>query len=57
MFSAFGNTLIMGFSNGEIRLLDINRPVNTLVIKQHDSFKGITAAKMSYDERFLLSTG
>lgn len=47
----------MGFSNGEIRLLDINRPVNTLVIKQHDSFKGITAAKMSYDERFLLSTG
>jgi hypothetical protein len=47
----------MGFSNGEIRLLDIARPDNTLVIKQHDASMPITTARLSYDERFLLSTG
>ena len=57
-FSSFNDLLIVGLSNGEVRLANFNNPDRTLVIKQHDVQTGsIVAAKFSFDERFLLTAG
>jgi len=48
----------MTFSNSEIRMLNINFPDRPMVIKQHDThYNGIAAAKLSFDERALISAG
>lgn len=69
-FNNFGDLLIMGFKNGDIRIsasIDIHKEegkvgkpmkVPYLSIKQHDGNVGrVTCAKLSYDERFLVSSG
>jgi WD40 repeat protein len=57
-FNQSGDILVMCFNNGEIRLVNINTPDRYMVIKQHDAHAGgITAAKFSFDERCLLTTG
>jgi len=56
-FSNFGDLLLMGFSNGEVQVLDYNFLKSTLIIKQHDATKGVSAAKLSFDERFIISSG
>lgn len=48
----------MGFTNGEIRLLNIANPEKFVVIKQHDAHGGgVTQAKFSFDERSIVSVG
>ena len=57
-FSNFGDLFIIGFENGDIRICNVERPKNFLSVKQHDGHGGaITAAKLSFDERFLVSSG
>lgn len=57
-FNAMNDTLIIGFMNGDIRLSTPEFPMNFLSIKQHDGYSGhITSAKMSHDERFIVSSG
>jgi hypothetical protein len=48
----------MCFNNSEIRMLNLAFPERTMAIKQHDAHAGgITAAKLSFDERCLVSAG
>lgn len=48
----------MSFTNGEIRLLNINFPDRFMVVKQHDAHAGgISGAKLTFDERCLVSAG
>lgn len=48
----------MGLSTSEIRLLNINVPDRFLVVKQHDAHAGgLTSAKLTFDERAILSAG
>lgn len=57
-FNAMNDTLVIGFKNGDIRLSTPEFPKNHLSIKQHDGYSGhITSAKMSHDERFIVSSG
>ena len=57
-FNELNDTLILGFTNGDIRLSTMEFPKNFLSIKQHDGYGGrISSAKMSHDERFLVSAG
>ena len=57
-FNNFGDLLNIGLANGEIRISYGQNPTNFLAIKEHDGEVGrISAAKLSYDERFLVSTG
>ena len=57
-FNQTGEILIMCFTNGEVRLLNINQPDRYMVIKQHDAHAGgISGAKFSFDERCLVTTG
>ena len=57
-FNNFGDLLIMGLANGEIRIAHGSNPSKYLSIKEHDGEIGaISAAKLSYDERFIVSTG
>lgn len=57
-FSNFGDLLMLGFANGEVRISNIEHPQNFLSVKQHDGHVGaITSAKLSFDERFLISSG
>jgi len=57
-FSNFGEMLIIGFTNGDIRISCIENENKFISIKQHDGHTGaISAAKLSFDERFLISTG
>lgn len=47
----------IGLANGEIRVSYGSNPRAFLTIKEHDGEIGtISAAKLSYDERFLVST-
>ena len=56
--STQGDLIIMGFTNGEIRLLNIANPEKYIVIKQHDAHGGgVKAAKFSFDERCIVSAG
>ena len=57
-FSNFGELLIVGFTNGEIRLMMIEHPKNYCSIKQHDAHNGaIAAAYLNFNEQFLISAG
>ena len=57
-YNNFGDLLIMGLANGEIRISHGSNPSKYLAIKEHDGEIGcISAAKLSYDERFIVSTG
>ena len=57
-FSNFGDLLIMGLANGDIRISQAGKPDRFVSVKQHDGHFGrISAAKLSYDERFLVSAG
>ena len=57
-FSSFNDLLVMGLSNGEVRLSNFTYPDRTLVIKEHDVTTGsIVSAKFSFDERFVLTAG
>jgi len=48
----------MGFTNGEIRLLNMANPDKFMVIKQHDAHGGgIKSVKFSFDERCIISAG
>ena len=48
----------MGLANGEIRISQAGKPDRFVAIKQHDGHFGkISSAKLSYDERFLVSAG
>ena len=48
----------MGFENGDIRISKAEKPERFVSIKQHDGHFGkIAAARLSYDERFLVSAG
>lgn len=56
-FNNFGDLLNIGLQNGEIRISYSSNPKAFLAIKEHDGEIGqISAAKLSYDERFLVST-
>jgi hypothetical protein len=56
--STQGDLIIMGFTNGEIRLLNIANPEKYVIIKQHDAHGGgVKAAKFSFDERCIVSAG
>ena len=56
-FNNFGDLLNIGLQNGEIRISYGSNPKAFLSIKEHDGEIGqISAAKLSYDERFLVST-
>ena len=56
--STQGDLIIMGFTNGEIRLLNIATPDKYVVIKQHDAHGGgVRAAKFTFDERCIVSAG
>ncbi len=56
--STQGDLIIMAFTNGEIRLLNIANPDKYLVIKQHDAHGGgVRAVKFSFDERCIVSAG
>ena len=57
-YNNFGDLLIMGLANGEIRIAHGSNPQKYMAIKEHDGEIGaISAAKLSYDERFIVSTG
>ena len=57
-FNNFGDLLNIGLANGEIRISHMNNLNSFMAIKEHDGEIGsISAAKLSYDERFLVSTG
>ena len=57
-FNNFGDLLNMGLANGEIRISHFENLNSFMAIKEHDGEIGsISAAKLSYDERFLVSTG
>ena len=57
-FNAFGDLLLLAFTNGDIRLLGIEYPDRWLSIKQHDEHIGaISGVKLSFDERFIISSG
>ena len=57
-YNNFGDLLNIGLANGEIRISHASNPPVFLSIKEHDGEIGsISAAKLSYDERFLVSTG
>lgn len=56
-FSNFGDLVLIGLSNGETQILDFNSFDNKLVLKQHDASKALTAAKLSFDERFVITCG
>ena len=57
-FSNFGDLLIMGLENGDIRISQAGKPDRFVSVKQHDGHFGqVSAAKLSYDERFLVSAG
>jgi len=57
-FSAFNDLLIQGWDNGEIRIFRIENPDRFLQIKNHDADVGsISAIRLNFDERFLLSAG
>jgi len=57
-YNNFGDLLNMGLANGEIRVSHSSNPRAFLSIKEHDGEIGsISSAKLSYDERFLVSTG
>ena len=57
-FNNFGDLLHIGLNNGEVRVSYGSNPKSFLAIKEHDGEIGqISAAKLSYDERFLVSTG
>jgi len=57
-YNNFGDLLNIGLANGEIRISHASNPPVYLSIKEHDGEIGsISAAKLSYDERFLVSTG
>ena len=48
----------MGFENGDIRISKAEKPDRFVSVKQHDGhFGAISAARLSYDERFLVSAG
>jgi len=49
--------LLLGLSNGEVQIFDFNFMDNKLVIKQHDASMPLTAAKLSFDERFVITCG
>ena len=56
-FNNFGDLLNIGLANGEIRISYGQNPKAFLAIKEHDGEIGsISAAKLSYDERFIVST-
>jgi hypothetical protein len=49
---------LIGLANGEVRIVNIDHPLNFLSVKQHDGHVGsISSAKLSFDERFLISSG
>ena len=57
-FNNFGDLLNIGLANGEIRISYGANPTSFLAIKEHDGEIGsISSAKLSFDERFLISTG
>jgi len=57
-FNNFGDLLVVGLANGDIRISHGSNPNKYLSIKEHDGEIGaISAAKLSYDERFVVSTG
>ena len=57
-FNNFGDLLNIGLANGEIRISYGANPASFLSIKEHDGDIGqISSAMLSYDERFLISTG
>ena len=57
-FNNFGDLLNVGLDNGEIRISYGQNPSSFLSIKEHDGNIGqISSAMLSYDERFLVSTG
>ena len=56
-FNIISGLLVMGFTNGEIRVSLGENPAKFLKIKNHDGHLGlITTAKLSFDKKFLLST-
>lgn len=57
-FNNYGDLFIMGFENGDIRISKAEKPDRFVSVKQHDGHYGsISAARLSYDERFLVSAG
>lgn len=48
----------MGFTNGDVRIYPQDDFSSFMSVKQHEGTDGsITSAKLSYDERFLLTSG
>lgn len=57
-FNPLGDLLIAGFQNGEVRVSTMENPKNFMSLKQHDGQHGaITQAKLSFDERFIVTSG
>ena len=57
-YNNFGDLLTIGLANGEIRMSYGSNPKAYMAIKEHDGEIGsISSAKLSYDERFMVSTG
>lgn len=55
-FTHFGDLLICAYTNGDIRVLNIEYPDRWVNIKQHDGQEGsIASVKLSFDERFIVS--
>ena len=54
--SNFNELLMIGFSNGEIRVTTMANPRAYMTIKQHDMHTGsISSIRLNFDERFLIS--
>lgn len=57
-YNDFGDLILIGLANGEVRISYGANLEAYMSVKQHDGHVGaISSAKLSYDERFLVTTG
>jgi len=57
-YNAHSGLCIIGLSNGEVRISYEDDMDKYMKVKEHDGHEGaITSAKLSFDKKYLLSTG